>query len=131
MNPAALDQAVALVGRTGNVLVATADEAGRPHVAAAGSIIAEGHERIAVREWFCPGTVEDLQANSRISIVAWDAASDEGYQVLGQVERVDDSATMDGYIPGAPPVPQVQKRLIIRPQRVLAFSQAPHSDTEE
>ncbi|MFB3890554.1 MAG: pyridoxamine 5'-phosphate oxidase family protein [Phycisphaerae bacterium] len=131
MNTAALDKALSLAARVGHVLIATAGPDGSPHLATARRFEAAGDGLVAVREWFCPGTVENLQANSRISIVAWDPASDEGYQVLGRVEHVDDCAIMDGYAPGAPSVPQVQKRLIIRPRRVLAFSQAPHSDTEE
>ena len=41
---------------------------------------------------------------------------------------------LDGYVPGEddkPPLPQVERELFLRVDRILAFTAAPHSDVEE
>ncbi|MGE5310631.1 MAG: hypothetical protein ACM3MN_02715 [Nitrospirota bacterium] len=58
-----LKQALALAETVKTVLVATADSDGCPHVAAAGKIEALPDGRVAVSEWFCPGTVSNLEKN--------------------------------------------------------------------
>jgi uncharacterized protein len=125
-----LDQFMELARRAGHVTIATADARGVPHVASAMHVAQQGG-RLLVSEWFCPGTVANLAENPQVSIVAWDAEVDEGLQVIGVVEQVEDFAVMDGYEPGqAAALPQVQRRLIVAPERVLRFTQAPHSDVE-
>jgi general stress protein 26 len=128
-----LKQALALAETVKTVLVATADGNGRPHLAVAGKIEALPDGRVAVSEWFCPGTVSNLEENPRISLVLWDPAGDAGYQLMGQVEEVEESAFLDGYLPegeGARPLPQTRRRLTIRVTGILAFSRAPHTDEE-
>jgi predicted pyridoxine 5'-phosphate oxidase superfamily flavin-nucleotide-binding protein len=66
-----LAQALALAADVGTILVATADAEGRPHMAVAGKIIGLAHRRVAVSEWFCPGTVGNLDKNPLISLVVW------------------------------------------------------------
>ena len=134
MNENALTKAAALARKVGSILVATADRGGLPHLAAAGRLGEAGDGRLSVAAWFCPGTVRNIQENRRISLVVWDPASDTGYQLLGMVEKVRELAMLNGYIPGQegkPQPPQVERELLVRVQRVLAFSRAPHSDLEE
>jgi len=129
-----LQQALTLAATVKTVLVATADGDGRPHVAAAGKLEALPDSRVAVSEWFCPGTVSNLEKNPRISLVLWDPAGDAGYQLLGHVEQVDESAFLDGYLPekeGARPLPQTRIKLTVRVTGILAFSRAPHTDEED
>ena len=86
-----------------------------------------------VSEWFCPGTLENLQDDPKISIVAWDPEKDEGYQVIGTVEEVREVAVMDGFTPAVEKVesmPQVERELIIKVERILEFSLAPHTDRD-
>ena len=128
-----LKQALALAATVKTVLVATADGDGRPHVAVAGKIEALADGRVAVSEWFCPGTVANLEKNPRISLVLWDPVGDAGYQFMGQVEEVEESAFLNGYLPeeeGARPLPQTRRRLTVRVTRIFAFSRAPHTDEE-
>ena len=116
------------------MLIATADHAGMAHIAAAARVKLAGQNHIAVTEWFCLGTVGNLQENSKISVVMWDPKSGSGWQLLGKVEKVDDLSMLDGYELGLEdehPIPQVQSRLLIQVQKLLAFRLAPHSDTEE
>jgi uncharacterized protein len=126
-----LKQALALAETVKTLLVATADGDGRPHLAAAGKIEALPDGRVAVSEWFCPGTVSNLEKNPRISLVLWDPVGDAGYQLMGQVEEVEESAFLNGYLPegeGARPVPQTRRKLTIRVIGIFAFSRAPHTD---
>ena len=48
---------------------------------------------------FVTGTVENLEQNRFVSLVIWDSASDKGYQVLGEVEEIEEEAMMNGYAP--------------------------------
>jgi len=134
MKSGAVQRAVDLGAKLGHVFVATADAKGFPHVAAAGGISPASQGRVAVDAWFCPGTVANLEQNRRIALVVWDPARDEGYQILGVVEEVEEQAIMNGYVPGmgdSTPPPQVERRLLVRVEKTVRFSHAPHSDVEE
>lgn len=129
-----LEKALALAEKMQHIFVATADASGLPHVAAAGKVAPAPDGRVAVAAWFCPGTVDNLDQNRLISLVIWDATIDTGYQLLGEVEKIEDLAILDGYMPGEedkPPLPQVERQLIIRVNKIIAFSHAPHSDIGE
>jgi hypothetical protein len=129
-----IQQAVNLAQTLQHVFVATSDASGLPHLAAASRIEVVEDAKVAISEWFCPGTLENLEQNHRIALVIWDAAVDKGYQLLGEVEDMNREAMMNGYAPelaSRQPLPQVEWRLTVRVDKVLAFSHAPHSDVEE
>jgi predicted pyridoxine 5'-phosphate oxidase superfamily flavin-nucleotide-binding protein len=129
-----IEKAVALAARVGTVFVATADADGLPHVASAGRVATSPGGKVVLADWFCPGTVHNLGRNPRISIVIWDAARDEGFQLLGEVEAVKELGMLNGYRPGegeSPSPPQVERELTVRVDRILVFTHAPHSDEEE
>ncbi|MBN1180317.1 MAG: pyridoxamine 5'-phosphate oxidase family protein [Anaerolineae bacterium] len=129
-----LSKVVALAEEVGHVLVATADAAGLPHVASAGRLTLAPDGRVLLAEWFCPGTMSNLQQNRRIALVVWNADTDTGYQLLGKVEQVRDLAILDGYAPeqeDESPPPQVERELLVRVDKILDFSHAPHSDVVE
>jgi hypothetical protein len=132
MNIEAILKAVNLGNRMKHVFVATADSRGLPHLAAAGTIRLISEDHIAVEAWFCPGTVQNLCNNPKISVVTWDPEIDIGHQVLGEVEKIEEIAMMDGFFPDSKTqTPQSERKLIIRVDEVLAFSHAPHSDAVE
>ena len=134
MKPESLNAAVELAEKLEHVFVATADSSGMPHVAAAAELNQTSKDHVAVTAWFCPGTVANLSENRRISMVVWDAPSDKGYQLLGLVKNIEEVAMMNGYSPEideATVMPQVKNRLLVRVDKVIAFSHAPHSDLEE
>ncbi len=134
MKPKSLNTAVELAEKLEHVFVATADSSGMPHVAAAAKISQTSEDQVTVVAWFCPGTLANLKNNCRISLVVWDAPVDKGYQLLGQVEKVEEIAMMNGYSPEIDEttvMPQVENRLLVRVDKVIAFSHAPHSDLEE
>ncbi len=126
-----LDDIVTLAGRVGYVFVATADAGGLPHLASARRLRRTSDGRLGVAEWFCPGTMANLEDNRRVALVAWEAESDTGYQALGRVEAVNELAILDGFTPAdreASPQMQSEWELLVAVDEVLAFSQAPHTD---
>jgi hypothetical protein len=59
---------------------------------------------------------------------------DNGYQLLGETEKVEDTAIMNGYAPGLEDkstLPQVERRLLIRVDKIIGFRRSPHTDEEE
>jgi hypothetical protein len=127
-----IERMVALSNRVGFLFIATSDRSGMPHMASARRAEQMAGDRLALTEWFCPGTVANLRENPRLSIVVWDSASDTGYQLIGESEKIEEVAMLDGYEAGreeSPPVPQVERRLIVRGREVFEFRQRPHSDT--
>ena len=134
MNIEILKAAAELATKVGYILVATADAKGWPHVAAAGRLALGTNGHVSVSEWFCPRTMANLRANSRLTLVVWDAAVDNGYQLLGELEETKDVSMLDGYSPGREgkvTIPQVERRLLVHIDRIMEFKRAPHSDAEE
>lgn len=129
-----IQKAVALGQRLGQVFVATADRAGLPHVAGAGRLQSIADRHVEVAAWFCPGTVMNLQQNRQIALVVWEPTRDTGYQLIGEVEQIRDTAMLNGYdtqMENSTPLPQTERTLKVRIDAVLYFSQAPHSDVAE
>lgn len=133
MNRQMLNNALALAKRLGHVFVATASADGAPHVTAALELAGGHDDTVTVAGWFCPGTVANLRTNNRISLTVWDRGEDDGYQILGQVQSAEPVAIMDGYDPELEkhPMPQVERQLHVRVEKVLRFTHAPHTDVEE
>jgi hypothetical protein len=133
MNPKSLRKAVDLGKDLQHVFVSTSDKAGLPHVAAAWRIEQLSDERVSISAWFCPGTLSNIQQNKRIALVVWEPLSDKGFQILGEVEDVVEESVMDGYaakLESLHPLPQVESKFIVKVEKVLQFSNAPHSDSE-
>jgi len=133
MNSEILKKAVRLGEELEHVFVATADTAGLPHVAVAGKISLEFEDRVAVMEWFCPATVANLAANPSIGLIVWNQKTDMGYQLLGECEKVEELGIMNGYSPGLEDqklLPQVERKIIVRINKITDFKLAPHSDLE-
>ena len=118
----------------GNIFMATADDRGLPHIGAASRIDLVSEKELAVSAWFCPGTMENLKKNPRISLVIWDPDKDEGYQLLGESMGVKETAMMDGFSPELekqPSMPQIERKVFVKVETILDFSNAPHTDQEE
>ena len=129
-----LKKAVGFSKRIGFVCVATADRMGMPHIATAGKMDLTDEGYLAITEWFCPGTTANLQTNKFVSIVVWDRDSDSGYQMIGTVEKIEELGILNGYAPDIeflPPLPQVQRRLLIKVHKITDFKLGPHSDAQD
>ena len=129
-----LDKALTLAEKLEHVYVATADVSGMPHVAAAAQLSRTSDDQVAVSAWFCPGTIANLDDNRRISLVVWDPPTDRGFQLLGEVDKIEEHSMMNGYLPIAEqgsPMPQVERKLLVKVDKIITFTHAPHSDLEE
>ena len=134
MKAGILEEVVHLANKVGYVFIATADAKKRPHVAVARTLVLKEDGRIAVQEWFCPGTVTNLETNSNVSVIVWDKNTDVGYQMIGKMENLMDMHMTDGYVPNIEnkqPLPDVERQILIRLNKVVDFKRAPHSDIEE
>ena len=122
------------LAQRGLKLLATCDDAGVPHLAAFGTMTLSAAGEVAVTDWFCPGTIMNARRGHAVSLVVWDPGADVGHQLVGRVLEVQELAVLDGYSPedeDKPPIPQMERRLLIKVDKVLAFHQAAHSDLEE
>lgn len=114
----------------GHAFVATSDANGNPHLAAGRGVVVATPDRLVFESWFCQTTMRNLQENPMIAVAIADPLTGNGYQLIGRVEKTDDTALLDGYLPDAEPpgLPQVQWRLEVRVESVLPFTADAHSD---
>ena len=134
MSPKATIDTALQNARDSLLLLATVNEKGIPHVAAARTASKAGNNQIAVKEWFCPQTVVNAASERPVSLVLWNPADDSGHQLVGRITEVTRTAMMDGYLPEEAENgsgPQEEHLLTITVDRILLFSRAPHSDKEE
>jgi uncharacterized protein len=134
MSKETIAQAEDLAGKVGYVFVATADKSGVPHLSVSGPMKLTDNDTVSITQWFCPGTMDNLQANPNISLIVWDPARDYGFQLSGKIEKIKDIALLDGFEPKKEErihVPQVERQLTARISKVMHFRKAPHTDTEE
>ena len=57
-----------------------------------------------------------------------------GFQLLGELVDLKELGMMNGYLPELekkPPLPQVQREMVVRVDKIIDFKIAPHSDVEE
>lgn len=134
MNPLTLREAVGLAGKMEYLLIGTANKEKEPHIAVATSINTVDDLHVAVSAWFCPTTVINLFENPSVSLVIWDQEGDTGYQLVGASEGVENMAVLGCWTPEIDkqmPVPQIERRVLVRVDRIIDFKHAPHSDIEE
>lgn len=124
------DEIRLLAERVGHAYVATADATGHPHLAAGKGISILGTNRVVFESWFCQTSLKNLQENPDVAVAVADPESGNGFQFVGRVEKIEDTAVLNGYVPDLEPVgmPQVQWRLEIRVESVMAFTADAHSD---
>ena len=131
MNLDKLERAIRLGKKLEHVFIAVVDGKGAPHVNSARRIERIDDRHFAVEEWICPLTVKNLSENPQMAVVVWDPAADDGYEILGEVLMLEGEAFLNGYAPEVEDhavLPQVKRRLIIRAERIAAFSHALRCD---
>ncbi|HJV66130.1 MAG TPA: pyridoxamine 5'-phosphate oxidase family protein [Geomonas sp.] len=113
-----------------HAFVATSDAGGKPHLAAGRGVVVAAPDRLVFESWFCQTTLRNLKENPKMAVAIADPVTGIGYQFIGRVEKIEDSALLDGYLPEAEPpgLPQVQWRLEVRIEMVLPFTADAHSD---
>jgi predicted pyridoxine 5'-phosphate oxidase superfamily flavin-nucleotide-binding protein len=119
-----------LMEKVSYLIVATTDNKGLPHIASTSSFRLTSDESLVLTDWFCAITMANLKHNPSVAILVWNDARDVGYQIVGEVERIQELSILNGYLPEktSTPVPQVEWELSVRIEEVLGFSNAAHSD---
>lgn len=114
----------------GHAFVATCDAKGNPHLAAGRGVSIIAPNRLIFEAWFCLTTLRNVDENPRVAVAIADPATGNGFQVFGLVERTEETALLDGFLPGEEPpgLPQAQWRLEVRVESVTAFTADAHSD---
>ncbi len=132
MKKAMLEKVKKLVQDVKVVYVATSDREGIPHIAAAEGMSFVKEDRILFKAWFCLKTVENLGQNPKLSLAILHPETGQGYQILGEIERIEKGAILDGYRPEEEAkwvgYPQAEHQLSIRIERVSSLTSGPHSD---
>lgn len=118
------------IENTKYAIVASTDSLGHPHLAAGSDLKVPDPHHLVLEAWFCVTTLQNVTANPRVAVIITDPVSCNGYQLLGRVERNEGIAMIDGYAPEAeaPGTPQVESRLEVRIDTLMAFSAGVHSD---
>ena len=131
MNAIKLERAIKLGKRVEYFFVALVDGDGFPYVNSARQIEQVADNQFAIEEWICPLTVQHLSENPKMAVLIWDPAADDGYEILGEVLMFEGQAFLNGFAPEVEVnayLPQVKRRLIIRAEKITAFSHALRCD---
>ena len=131
MNLKKLERAIELGKRVEHFLIALVGTDGFPYVNSARQIEPVGDNQLAIEEWICPLTVKHIREHPKIAVLIWDAAGDQGYEILGEVLLYENQAVLDGFVPEVEErgyLPQVKRRLIMRAEKIAAFSHALRCD---
>jgi hypothetical protein len=131
MNPGKLERAIALGKKVEHLFIAIVDGKGVPYVNSVRQIEQVADNQFAIEEWICPLTVTDLGENPKLALVIWDPATDDGYEIIGEVLMFEGQAFLNGFAPEVEEhasLPQVKRRLTIRAERIIAFSRALRCD---
>jgi hypothetical protein len=126
-----LRAAVSFSEKLQHIFITTADRQGLAHVAAADGIRLGEEGCFHLTGWYCQRTAQNLEENRLISVVLWDPDIDVGYQLVGEVEEIQERASLDGLLPETDEtnaLPQVERELLVRVKEVLLFCHAPHTD---
>jgi hypothetical protein len=131
MDSKKLEQAIALGKRLEHFFVAWVGTEGFPYVNSARRIEQVAENQFAVEEWICPLTIKHLSENSKMAVLIWDPASDDGYEILGEVLMFESQAYLNGFAPEVEKdayLPQVKRKLIVRAEKITAFTHALRCD---
>ena len=131
MNTKTLERAIALGKKLEHFFVALVGAEGFPYVNFARRIEQVAENQFAVEEWFCPLTLKHLSDNSKLAVLIRDPASDDGYEILGEVLMFESQAYLNGFAPEVEEdahLPQVKRRMIVRAEKITAFSNALRCD---
>jgi hypothetical protein len=131
MNPGKLERAIALAKKVEHFFIAMVDGEGVPYVNSVRQIEQVADNQFAIEEWICPLTVTNLGKNPKLALVIWDPATDDGYEITGEVLMFEGRAFLNGFAPEVEEnayLPQVKRRVIIRAEQIAAFSRTLRCD---
>ncbi len=124
MNSRKLERAIEFGKRLDHFFVALVGSDGFPSVTSARKIEQVSETQLAVDEWICPLAVKHLSENSKMAVLIWDPASDDGYEILGEVLMFESLAFLSGFPPEVEEdayLPQGKRRLIVQAEKITSF----------
>lgn len=113
------------------VLVATSSLEGMPHLAVARGLTLVDRETVGIKDWLCFQSLDNLAENPRVALSLMEQDGSGGFQLIGTVEIAQVEEILDGYMSGVESqrlVPQARRSLMVRVEKVLELSVAPHPD---
>jgi general stress protein 26 len=132
MEKGLLDEVRKLVQEVKIVYVATANREGIPHIAASEGMTFVDGDQVVFTAWLCIKTVENLRENPRLSLAVLNPESRKGYQLWGEMERIERGAILDGFSLEKEQewisYPQAEHQLFIRIRGISHFTSGVHSD---
>jgi hypothetical protein len=131
VNNQKLERAIALGQKLKYFFVALVGAGGFPYVNSARQLEQVADNQFSIEEWICPLTVKHVRENAKMAVLVWDPASDDGYEILGEVLMFESRAYLNGFTPEMDEdnyLPQVKRKLIIRAEKITAFSHALRCD---
>jgi general stress protein 26 len=132
MEPEILEKAKKLLQKVKIVYVSTANKTGVPHIAVEEGMVFLEKSQILFRAWFCFKTLDNLRENPAVSLALLDPKTKQGYQLLGEMEKIEKGAILNGFAPGKEKgwagYPQAEHQLLIRIQEISLLAAGPHSD---
>ena len=126
-----IGRAIELGKKVEYFFVALVGSGGFPYVNSAHQIEQVAENQFTIEEWICPLTVQHLSENPKIAVLIWDPVTDDGYEILGEVLMFEGQAILNGFAPEVEDsayLPQVKRKLIIRAEKITAFSHALRCD---
>jgi len=124
--PDKLKHAMRLAEQARHILLATVDETGTPRLTPVEECAPAGENRLAIRAWIdVPGLGSPCGAG-RLVLLFWDEQG-HGYQLTGQITRLQDVAVLDGLadIEQQTHFPQVERALLMQVDSVAEFHFTP------
>jgi len=105
-----------------HMLLATVDETGTPRLTPVEECTRAGENRVAVRAWIDVPPLENCGGRIRLALLLWDE-NGHGYQLTGQVVRMQEAAVLDGLAEIEQQVhfPQVERTLLMQVDSVEDF----------
>ena len=113
-------------------IVASTDDAGYPHLAAASGLRVPDGSTLLFENWSCETTLQNVSLNPKVAVAVTAADGKTGYQIIGRVRRLVEEAILNGYAPEVekPGTPQTLIQLVIEVEKVMEFSVRMHSDRD-
>ena len=116
-----------LVKKIGYFFLSTADTVGNPHLAIARRIDEKTTGKVSVTSWFCLQSMKNLKDNKKAVLSVWDEEQDNGIQLRGESELVEEIRYAGGFSKNLEhdnPYPKVQWHTIINVTGHTRFSHA-------
>ena len=85
--------------------------------------VTASHQRVVL-----PRHAANLRGNNAVAIAVWDLQRDAGYQLLGHWRIKTSLSGHTRPFEDKEVLPQVEKQLVVRVEKILDFSLAPHGD---